>query len=102
MPNQVYFDTWLLIICLSAIETLICQRDSELIGFTFFGFAQNTIHGFQNTVLNSQWHCLRQMLHPRIKLSGKLSYSDDLYPGLLNGYTIYRNVTKRRYIINGM
>ena len=22
---------------------------------------QNTKHDFQNTVLNSQWHCLRQM-----------------------------------------
>ena len=33
----------------------------SLIGSTFFGFAQNTVHDFQNTVLNSLWHCLRQM-----------------------------------------
>ena len=33
----------------------------SLIGSTSFGFAQITIHDFQNTVLNSQWHCLRQM-----------------------------------------
>ena len=26
-----------------------------------FGFAQNTLHDFQYTVLNSQWHCLWQM-----------------------------------------
>ena len=30
----------------------------ELIGFTPFGFAQNMIHDFQNTELNSLWHCL--------------------------------------------
>ena len=33
----------------------------SLTGSTSFGFAQNTIHDFQNTVLNSYWHCLRQM-----------------------------------------
>ena len=33
----------------------------SLIGSTSFGFAQNTMHYFQNTVLNSKWHCLRQM-----------------------------------------
>ena len=38
-----------------------------LIGSTYFGFAQNTIHDFQNTVLNSQWHCLRQMQQKRYK-----------------------------------
>ena len=32
-----------------------------LMGSTFFDFAQNTIHDFQNTVLNSWWRCLRQM-----------------------------------------
>ena len=51
----------LLIIYLSAIETLLCRREMSLIGSTSFGFAQNTIHDFQNTLLNSLWHCLRQM-----------------------------------------
>ena len=44
------------------METLICRREMNLIGSTSFGFAQNMIHGFQNTVLKSKWHCLRQML----------------------------------------
>ena len=52
-PYSVYFNTVLLIIYLSAIETLICHREMSLIGSTSFGFAQNTIHDFQNTVLNS-------------------------------------------------
>ena len=60
-PDTVYFKTLLLIINLSAIETLICGREMILIGSTSFGFVQNTIHVFQNTVLNSYWHCLRQM-----------------------------------------
>ena len=38
---------------LSAIELLTCRRGMSLIGSTFFGFAKNTIHDFQNTVLNS-------------------------------------------------
>ena len=59
-PDSVYFHTLLLIIYLSAIERLICRREISLIGSTSFGFAQNTIHDFQNTVLNSYWHCLRQ------------------------------------------
>ena len=59
--DSVYFHTLLLIIYLSAIERLICHREMSLIGSTSFGFAQNTIHGFQNTVLNTKWHCLRQM-----------------------------------------
>ena len=33
---------------LSAIERLICRREIGLIGSTSFGFAQNTIHDFQN------------------------------------------------------
>ena len=49
----VYFHTLLLFIYLSAIERLICRREMSLIGSTSFGFAQNTIHDFQNTVLNS-------------------------------------------------
>ena len=28
---------------------------------TSLGYAQNTTHDFQNTVLNSYWHCLRQL-----------------------------------------
>ena len=40
------------IVCLSAIETLICRREISLIGSASFRFAQNTIHDFQNTVLN--------------------------------------------------
>ena len=60
-PDSVYFHTLLLIIYFSAIERLICSREISLIGSTSFGFAQNTMHGFQNTVLNSYCHCLRQM-----------------------------------------
>ena len=36
---------------LSAIEALICHTDIEVnIGSTFFGFAQNSLHDFQNMV----------------------------------------------------
>ena len=52
-PDSVYFNTLLLIIYFSAIETLICPREMSLLGSTSFGFAQNTIHDFQNTLLNS-------------------------------------------------
>ena len=52
-PVSVYFYTLLLIIYLSAIETLLCRREMSLIGSTCFGFAPNTIHDFQNTLLNS-------------------------------------------------
>ena len=38
---------------MSATETLICRREMSLIGSASFGFVQNTIHAFQNTVLNS-------------------------------------------------
>ena len=40
----------LLITYLSAMETLICHREMSLIGSTSLGFAQNTIHDFQNTI----------------------------------------------------
>ena len=40
-------------IYLSTIETLICRRETSLLGSTSFGFAQNMIHDFQNTLLNS-------------------------------------------------
>ena len=53
-PDSVYFHTLLLfILYLSAIERLICGREMSLIGSSSFGFAQNTMHDFQNTVLNS-------------------------------------------------
>ena len=39
---------------MSAIEIHVFVKEKlSLIGFTFFGFAQDTIHDFQNTVLNS-------------------------------------------------
>ena len=60
-PDSVYFHTLLLIIYFCAIETLICRREMRLIGSTSFGFAQNMMHDFQNTILNSWWHCLEQM-----------------------------------------
>ena len=35
-------------------KTLICHAETmSLIGSNSFGFAQNTIHDFQNTVFNS-------------------------------------------------
>ena len=43
------------------METLKCCREMSLKGSTSFGFAQNMMHDFQNTILNSKWHCLRQM-----------------------------------------
>ena len=54
-PDPVHFNTLLIIIYLSAIETLtcVCQRQMSFIGSTSFGFAQNTIYNIQNTVLNS-------------------------------------------------
>ena len=52
-PDSVYFPTLLLIIYLSAIERVICRREMSFIGSASFGFAQNTMHDFQNTVLNS-------------------------------------------------
>ena len=53
IDTLILFNTLLLIIYLSAIETLTCRSEMSLIGSTSFGFAQNTIHDFQNTVLNS-------------------------------------------------
>ena len=51
-PDPFYSNMLLLIIYLSAVETL-SHREMSSIGSTFFGFAQNTIHDFQNSVLNS-------------------------------------------------
>ena len=56
IDSLILFSTLLLIIYLSAIETLICRREMSSMGSTFFGFAQNTVHDFRNTVLNSKWH----------------------------------------------
>ena len=55
-PDSVYFNTLLLTLLtvyLSDTETLICPREMCLTESTSFGFAQNTIHDFPNTVLNS-------------------------------------------------
>ena len=52
-PDSVYFNTLLLIIYLSAVETLSRRREMSLIGSISSGFALHTIHEFQNTVLNS-------------------------------------------------
>ena len=46
-PDSVYFNTLLLIVYLSAIETLICRREMTLTGSTSFGFAQNMIHNLR-------------------------------------------------------
>ena len=37
-PDSVYFNTLLLIINLSSVETLDCRREMSLIGSTSFGF----------------------------------------------------------------
>ena len=46
-------NTPLLFMYLSAFETLNCHREMSLIGSSSFGFAENRIHDFENTVLNS-------------------------------------------------
>ena len=48
-----YFHMLLLISYLSPIEKFNCRREMSLVGSIFFGFAQNTIHDFQNSPLNS-------------------------------------------------
>ena len=50
--TPIYFRTPLLITYLSGTETLICHREIDFIGSTSFGFAQNALHDFRNTVLN--------------------------------------------------
>ena len=52
-PDSVNFYTLLLILYLSAIETIVCRKEMSLMGSTSFGFAQNTIHDIQNTVLKT-------------------------------------------------
>ena len=47
---------------LSATKTLFCHREMELNRVYFLHFAQTvTINDFQNTIMNSQWHCFQQM-----------------------------------------
>ena len=53
-PDSDYFNTLKLISYLSAMETLTCRREMSLLGSTSFGFAQSTIHDFQNTVSGSK------------------------------------------------
>ena len=59
MPYSIFsfLNTTLLIIYLSAIETLICNSE---IKFISSGFAQNRIHDSQYTTMNSQC-CFQQM-----------------------------------------
>ena len=40
----------------------------SLIGSTSFGFEQDTLHDFRNTVLNLLWRCLRQVPQKTIEL----------------------------------
>ena len=54
-------DALIVFILIRFCQTLVCRREMSLIGSTSFGFAQNMIHDFQNTVFNSCWHCLPQM-----------------------------------------
>ena len=42
---------------------LFVKEKLSLTVFTSFGFAQNTLHDFRNTVLPLECHCLRQMSH---------------------------------------
>ena len=79
MPCFCLFSYAVLIIYLNAIETLICRREMSLTGSTSFGFAQNTIHDCQNTVLTSQWHCLRQMSEKKCLFFFKLLFYLTLY-----------------------
>ena len=41
---------------------LICHTEIEIIGSTSFGFAQNTIDDFQNTLLNSSINATKTAL----------------------------------------
>ena len=43
------------------LKKLFVKSKLSLLGSSSFGFAQNTMHEFQNTVLNSKWYCLRQL-----------------------------------------
>ena len=49
--DSFYFHTLLFIIYLSATETLFCRGEMSSIRSTSFGFAQNTIHDFQNDLV---------------------------------------------------
>ena len=43
----------LLVIYLSVTGTHTCHREMGLTGSNSFGFAENTVHDFENTVLKS-------------------------------------------------
>ena len=53
----IFLNTPLLFICLSAIKPHVGHTAIEFNTVYFFGFAQTTIHDFQNTRLNSKWNC---------------------------------------------
>ena len=90
MPFSVYFN--MLFSCyLSAIETLICLREMSLIGSCSFGFATNTIDDFQNTVLNSYRHCLRQ-IPQKYKLSHEPKLSQNITISVKN-LKYFKNLT---------
>ena len=78
-PDSVYFDTLLLIIYLSAIETCICRREMSLIGSTAFGFAQNTIHDFWRTIVRQCFHSLRITYHAYYVFGKSRAYLPPIY-----------------------
>ena len=63
------------------------------------GFFFEEANLFNYKVVKMRVH---QKRYPRIKLFGKLSYSDVLDRDFLHKYTKYRNVTKCRYLFNLM
>ena len=71
------------------METLVCRREMSFIGSTSFGFAQNSIHDFQHTVLNSKWHCLRQMLQKPLDSAIKTRI-DDNGPKILLAWQVHK------------
>ena len=74
-PTPVYFKSLLLVIYLSAFETIInfVVEKLSLIGFTSFGFAQNTILDFQNTILNS-YMCISSTNATKMDVSETLHF----------------------------
>ena len=53
--------------------------------YTSFGFAQNTIHDFRNTILNSWWHSLQQM--PQ-KVSTCVSLCNLIFTGTTRAFCV--------------
>ena len=78
MPPSRIFYTPLLIICLSAIETLVCHRKIEFDTVYFLRFCTKYDMWFQNTVLNSTWHCLQQLLPKKKKTMLKLFVNENV------------------------